>query len=121
LCQECSVEQERAESQIIMAMCGSLGVAATGFTRFGYGDDADKAYVVDYCRIAFNDRTDAEIDARMKELLKRARELMLPPEMLRACVNVTIGRSSWHIAGQRAGQLNLFCRPDTVPKEGIPP
>ena len=78
MCETCRAEERRAESYIVMAMCGSLGVDATGCNAFGYGHDADLAYVIDFCRTAFGDSTDAEIDARTKALLRKAAELMHP-------------------------------------------
>jgi hypothetical protein len=78
ICNACRAEQDRAESYIMVAICGTLGVHATGCDVFGYGHDADKAYVIDFCRTAFGDRTDAEIDARMKAMLQKAAELMHP-------------------------------------------
>jgi hypothetical protein len=78
MCETCRAEVKRAESYIVMAMCGSLGVSATGCNAFGYGHDADMAYVIDFCRTAFGDRNDAEINARMKAMLQRAAELMHP-------------------------------------------
>ncbi len=78
MCESCRAEQTRAESYIMMAMCGSLGVDATGCNAFGYGHDADKAYVVEFLKEAFGDRDDVSINARMKTLLHRASELMHP-------------------------------------------
>jgi hypothetical protein len=62
----------------MMAMCGNLGVEVTGCNAFGYGNDADKAYAAESCRTAFDDQTDADINARMKSMLQRACELMHP-------------------------------------------
>jgi hypothetical protein len=78
ICNACRGEQERAESYIMVAMCGRLGVDATGCNAFGYGLDADKEYVIEFCRTAFGDSTDAQVNARMKALLQKAAELMHP-------------------------------------------
>lgn len=76
ICNACRPEQERAESYIMMAMCGSLGVDATGCNTFGYGHEDDKAYAIGFCKTAFGDRSDAEVNDRMRTMLQRARELM---------------------------------------------
>jgi hypothetical protein len=78
MCDTCRVEQDRAESWIVMAMCGSIGVAGTGSKLFGYGHEDDKVYVADFCRTAFADSKDEDVSARIKPLLKRALELMQP-------------------------------------------
>jgi hypothetical protein len=78
MCERCRAEEKRAEFDIVMAMCGSLGAAATGCNAFGYGDEADKAYVVEFCRTAFSDRTEADVNARMNTMLQRACDLMQP-------------------------------------------
>lgn len=72
MCETCRAEERRAESYIVMAMCGSLGVDATGCNAFGYGHDADLAYVIDFCRKAFGDSNDAEINARTKARARSA-------------------------------------------------
>jgi len=60
-----------------MAMCGSVGAAATGAAKMsGYGKDADWDYVVRFCKEAFGDKTDEEQNARIKSALDRAMELM---------------------------------------------
>ena len=78
MCKTSRAEEKRAESYIMMAMCGSLGVDATGCNAFGYGHDADMAYVIDFCRTAFGDSTEVQINARMKTMLQKAAELMHP-------------------------------------------
>ena len=78
ICDACRAEQRRAESNIIAAICGSIGAAVTGCQIFGYGEAADKAYVVDVCRMAFGDQTTEDADRRTKALLERARSLMEP-------------------------------------------
>ena len=76
MCETCRADEKRAESYMVMAMCGSLGVDATGCNAFGYGHDADMAYVIDFCRTAFGDSTRVEIDTRMNAMLQKAAELM---------------------------------------------
>ena len=76
ICERCRMEQDRAESWIIMALCGSIGVAGTGSKLFGYGHEDDKVYVADFCRTAFADSSDEDVNARIKPLLERALELM---------------------------------------------
>ena len=68
----------RAELNIVAAICGSIGAAVTGCQIFGYGEAADKAYVVDVCRMAFGDQTTQDVDRRTKALLERAKSLMEP-------------------------------------------
>ena len=78
MCPTCGAEETRAVSLTVMALCGSLGAAASGTKAFGYGHDADKEYVVEFCQTAFGDRTPAEVNARIDRLLDRALELMGP-------------------------------------------
>ena len=78
MCERCRAEENRAESWILMSMCGSLGANSTGCDAFGYGLGADKMYVEDFCRTAFGDQTYVEINARIKRMLRKANELMLP-------------------------------------------
>jgi hypothetical protein len=78
ICDNCRAELQRAESYIMIAVCGTLGVLATGCKDFGYGHDADKTYAVEFCKVAFGDQTDAQITARLKDLSDRALELMRP-------------------------------------------
>ena len=78
MCERCRTEEKRAESYILMAMCGSLGAASTGCNAFGFGHEADKAYVIRFCETAFGDQTNACVDARMETMLQRAHQLMLP-------------------------------------------
>ena len=76
ICKECRAAQERAEAWITMAVSGSIGVGATGCTLFGYGHDADKAYVIEVCRTAFGDETDTDIERRMSVAIDRALTLL---------------------------------------------
>ncbi|MGE0702959.1 MAG: hypothetical protein AB7P22_03380 [Vicinamibacterales bacterium] len=77
ICENCRSEERRADSYMVMAMCGSLGAAATGAGKaFGYGHDGDKEYVVQFCKEAFGDKTDEDVNARMKGALDRAMDLM---------------------------------------------
>ena len=78
MCERCRAEEKRAKSYILMAMCGSLGAASTGCKVFGFGNDADKVYVEDFCRTAFGDQAHADINARITRILTKANELMLP-------------------------------------------
>src|SRR3954449_7394279 len=77
ICDDCRSEERRAGAYIVMAMCGSVGAAATGAAKMsGYGKDADWDYVVRFCKEAFGDKTDEEQNARIKSALDRAMELM---------------------------------------------
>ncbi len=76
ICEACRREVDRAEAYMVMAMCGSIGARVTGCKAFGYGHAADQAYVVDFCRVAFGDQTDDEINARIRAMLDRALGLM---------------------------------------------
>ena len=114
ICQTCRDEQTRAESWMVMAMCGSLGSRATGCDLFGYGQDADKAYVGEFCRKAFGDATDDAVNRRISAMLDRAIVLMQPegrpPAPLAGrCVNDAgsqrqkSGRSYWTHQRKRLG------------------
>lgn len=76
ICNKCRAAQERAEAWITMAVSGSIGVRATGCALFGYGHDADKAYVIEVCRIAFGDRNGEDIEKRISAALDRALALL---------------------------------------------
>jgi hypothetical protein len=78
ICDRCRAEQVRAESNIVAAICGSIGAAVTGCRVFGYGEAADKAYVIEVCRTSFGDRTNEDADRRTKTLLQRGKSLMEP-------------------------------------------
>jgi hypothetical protein len=78
ICDNCGAELQRAESCIMIAVCGTLGVLATGCKDFGYGHEADKTYAVEFRKVAFGDQTDVQISARLKDLSDRAFELMRP-------------------------------------------
>jgi hypothetical protein len=78
MCDACKAEERRAEAYMMVAVCGSIGVRATGCTIFGYGNDADRALLVEFCQVAFNDRTEEEINARIRAISDRAVDLMRP-------------------------------------------
>ena len=78
MCPTCCAEEGRAVSLMVMALCGSLGAAASGTKVFGYGHEADKGCFIEFCKTAFGDQTDANVNARMNKLLDRALELMRP-------------------------------------------
>jgi hypothetical protein len=75
MCGACRNEEARAESCIIVAISGSIGVNATGCMDFGYGHQADKEYVEQVCHIAFAERG-AAADPRVQRLIAKAVELL---------------------------------------------
>ena len=66
MCADCRAEEERAESLMLVAISGSLGAAASGCSTFGYGHEADKAYVTGFCKVAFAE-SDAKLDRRVEK------------------------------------------------------
>ena len=91
MCERCRREKKRAESHIVVLICGSLGAAefhrlmaspenlGVDFARYsaiGFGNSGDKDIVERFCRTAFGDQTYACVNVRIKTMLERAEELL---------------------------------------------